>query len=100
MGTLGDVEGYLVDMQLHHVGVGMGQCDGRANASGWAYGTEEIGVLIALISRLSGPRSTLGPLPDEAVLLADASFILEPDLDQEMETLRSRRCHGATKAEC
>ena len=82
MGTLGDVQGYLVDVQLHHVGVGMGQCEGRADASGWADGAKEIGVLIALVGWLGGSCSTLGPLPDEAVLLADAGFILEPDLDR------------------
>jgi hypothetical protein len=82
MGTLGDVEGYLVDMQLHHVGVGMGQCEGRADTSGGADGAEQIRVLVALIGRLGGSCSTLRPLPDEAVLLADAGFILEPDLDR------------------
>jgi hypothetical protein len=69
-------------MQLHHVGVGMGQCEGRADTSGGADGAEQIRVLVALIGRLGGSCSTLRPLPDEAVLLADAGFILEPDLDR------------------
>jgi hypothetical protein len=82
MGTLGDVQGYLVDMQLHHVGVGMGQCESRADTAGGADGAEEIRVLVTLVGGLGGPRSTLRPLPDKAVLLADAGFILEPDLDR------------------
>lgn len=82
MGTLGDAERYLVDMQLHHVGVGMGQCEGRTDATGGADGTEQIGVLITLVGGLGGPCAAPRPLPDEAVLLADAGFILEPDLDR------------------
>jgi len=43
---------------------------------------EEIGILVALIGRLARARAALGPLPHEAVLLADASFILKPDFDR------------------
>ncbi len=81
MGILGNMEGYLVDVQLHHVGVGMWQRQRRADASRRADCTEQIGVLIALIGRLGGPRSALRPLPDKAILLADPCFVLEPDLD-------------------
>ena len=82
VGVPGDVQGYLVDMQLHHVGIGMGQCEGRADASRRADGAEQIRVLIALIGRLERPRAALRPLPDEAVLLADPRLVLEPDLDR------------------
>jgi hypothetical protein len=44
-------------------------------------GAEQIGALVALVGRLSGPRAASGPLPHEAVLLPDPGFVLEPDLD-------------------
>ena len=78
----GDLGGDLVEMELHHLGVGEGQRQRRAFAASGTDRAEEIGVLIALIGGLAGPSSALGPLPDQAVLLADAGFILEPDLDR------------------
>ncbi len=81
MGVLGDVQGYFVDMQLHHVGVGMGQCEGRTNATGGADGAEQIRVLVTLVGRLGGSCAALRPLPDEAILLADPRLVLEPDFD-------------------
>src|SRR5918994_6132590 len=41
----------------------------------------QVGALVALVGRLAGPRSAPRPLPHEAVLLADAGLVLEPDLD-------------------
>ena len=43
--------------------------------------TEQIGAFVALVGGLDGPGSTSRPLPDEAVLQADARLVLEPDLD-------------------
>jgi len=82
VGSLGDVAGDFVKMELHRLGVGERQRERRPDASGGTNGAEEIGALIALIGRLAGPRSSPGPLPHEAVLLADAGFILEPDLER------------------
>ena len=82
----GDLGGDLVEMELHHLGVGEGQRQRRAFAACRTDRAEEIGVLIALIGGLAGPRSAPRPLPDKAVLLADARFVLEPDFD--------RRCFG------
>ena len=76
MSAFGDVQGYLVDMQLHHVGVGMGQCEGCADATCGADGTKEIRVLITLIGRLGGTCAALRPLPDKAILLTDAGLVL------------------------
>lgn len=80
----GDFGGYLVEVELHHLGVGEGQRQGRALAAGGANRAEEIGVLIALVGRLPGPGSASRPLPDQAVLLADARFVLEPDFDRPL----------------
>jgi hypothetical protein len=68
-------------MELHRLGVSEGKRKRGPDASGGTNGAEEIGALIALIGRLTGARSSPGPLPHEAVFLADARFVLEPDLD-------------------
>jgi LytS/YehU family sensor histidine kinase len=47
--------------------------------SGLADGAEQIGALVALVGGLARPRSPLGALTDEAVLLTDVRFILDPD---------------------
>ena len=80
--ALGDVARDFVEVELHHVGVGIGKRQGRSDTPSWADRAEQIGVVVALIGGLSGPRSTPGPLADEAVLLADPGFILEPDFDR------------------
>ena len=69
-------------MELHHVGVGVGQHEGRPDAAGRADRAEQIGVVIALVGGLAGPRSAPGPLPNLAVLLADAGLVLKPDFDR------------------
>jgi hypothetical protein len=74
--SLGDVAGDFLEMELHRLGVGRPAASGRAN------GAEEIGAFVALIGGLARPRSASGPLPHQAVLLADARFILEPDFDR------------------
>jgi hypothetical protein len=73
--------GDLVEVELHRVGVGEGQRERGAGAAGRADGAEQVGALVALVGGLAGPRSAPGPLPHEAVLLADAGLVLEPDLD-------------------
>jgi len=67
-------------MKLHGFGVGIGQCERRTGTTRRADRTEQVGVLVALIGGLSGTRPTSGPLPDLAVFLAYAGFVLKPDL--------------------
>ena len=69
-------------MELHRLGVGVGQGERRADAAGRADGAEQIGVVVALVGRLTGPGSASGPLSDLAVLLGDAGLVLKPDLDE------------------
>jgi len=80
MRALGDMVADLVEMELHGFGIGVGQGQRGAGAPGRADGAEQVGVLVALVGRLSGTCSASGPLPDLAVLLAYAGFVLEPDL--------------------
>src|SRR6201994_4167503 len=60
----------------------MRQREGRPNAAGRADRAEQIGVVIALVGGLPRPRSAPGPLPDLAVLLADAGLVRKPDFDR------------------
>ena len=76
MCALGDVARDFVEVELHHVSVGVGQHEGRPDAAGRADRAEQIGVVIALVGGLSWPRSAPGPLPNLAVLLADAGIVL------------------------
>ena len=67
---------------LHGLAVGVGHGERRAGAARRADGAEQVGALVALIGGLAGARAAPRPLPHEAVLLADAGFVLEPDLDR------------------
>jgi hypothetical protein len=71
-----DATSDFVDVHLHRLGVGIGQCERRADAARWADGSEQIGVFIPLIGWLTRPRSAPCPLANLAVLLADARFVL------------------------
>ena len=81
-GALGDVARDFVEVKLHHVGVGIGQRQGRPDPSRWADCAEQIGVVIALVGGLPWPRSAPGPLPNESILLADPGLVLKPYLDR------------------
>ena len=82
MGAHSNIARDFVEVKLHHVGVGVGQRQRRSDAPGWTDRAEQIGVVVTLVGGLPWPRSASGPLPDKAVLLADPSFILEPDFDR------------------
>ena len=81
VGAPGDMQGYLVEMTLHGVGVRKGQRQRRADAARRADGAEQVGALVTLIGGLGRPRAAAGPLSDKAILLADPRLVLEPDLD-------------------
>ena len=82
MGALGDVARDFVEVELHHVSVGVGQHEGRPDAPRWADRAEQIGVVIALVGGLPWPRPAPGPLPNLAVLLADAGLVFKPDFNR------------------
>jgi hypothetical protein len=70
--------GDLIEMHLHGLSVGIWHGNRCASSTCRTYGAKEIGILIALIGRLAGPRSTPAPLADDAILLTDAGLVLEP----------------------
>jgi hypothetical protein len=69
-------------VELHHISVGVGQHEGRPDAPRWADRAEQIGVVIALVGGLPWPRPAPGPLPNLAVLLADAGLVFKPDFNR------------------
>jgi hypothetical protein len=70
------MQGYLVEVTLHGVGVGEWKRKRRAHAACRADGAEQVGALVALVGRLDRPGAAPRPLSEKAVLLAYASFIL------------------------
>ena len=82
VGALSDVARDFVEVELHHVSVGVRQRQGRPDAAGRADRAEQIGVVVALVGGLPWPRSPPGPLPNLAILLADAGLVLKPDFDR------------------
>jgi hypothetical protein len=79
VGALGDAKRDFVEVELDHGSVGVRKHEGRPDAAGRADRAEQIGVVVAPVGRLPWPRSASGPLPDKAVLLADAGLVLKPD---------------------
>ncbi len=55
VGAPGDMAGYLIEMQLHGLSVGVWHGNSCPGSSCRTYGAKEIGILIALIGRLAGP---------------------------------------------
>ena len=73
---LATTTGDLVEVELHGLGVGVGQRQRRAGAARRADRAEQVGALVALVGRLARPRPAPRPLPHEPVLLADAGLVL------------------------
>jgi len=82
MGAHGDITRDFVEVELHHVSVGVRQREGRSDAASRADCAEQIGVVVALVRGLARARPAPGPLPNLAVLLADAGLVLKPDFDR------------------
>jgi len=66
-------------VQVHRFGVAVRQDQGRALALFWADGTEDVGGGGALVAGRAGTGTALGPAAGDLVLLANTSFICEPD---------------------
>src|SRR4051794_41537846 len=82
VGAAPDAARDLDEVELHRLAVGVGHGERRAGAARRADGAEQVGAFVALIGGLAWARAAPRPLPHEAVLLADAGFVLEPDLDR------------------
>ena len=80
MGPRRDGEGYFGEVQRHGFGVAEGQDEPGSLAKFGADCAEDIGRLRPLVLRRREPCPAPRPTPRDLVLLADAGFVLEPDL--------------------
>ena len=71
----------LGEMRRHRPGVGIGHDQPGTLAELRADGAEEVGPFGALVVRRPGTGAAPRPAAGDQVLLADAGFVLEPDLD-------------------
>src|SRR5829696_6864107 len=69
----------LLEVELHGLGVGVGHGKRRAGCARRTDGAKQGGALVALVGGLARARAAPRPLAHEAVLLADAGLVLEPD---------------------
>ena len=76
VGAVCDMARDFVEVELHRLGVGVGQGERGADAAGGADRAEQVGVVVALVGRLARPCPASGPLSNLAVLLADAGLVL------------------------
>ena len=77
-----DMAADLNQMQVHRLGIGLGQDKGGAGAARRTDRAEDVGPVIALIARRRRPGALFRPDVGQAALLADACFILPPELDR------------------
>jgi len=82
MGSWLHIKRDLLQMQLHGLGVAKWQNETGRLAERGADRAEDIGGGSSLILQGEGARAALGPAPRDLVLLADASFVLEPQFER------------------
>lgn len=73
MGALFDMATDLVDMELHGFSIGKRQCESRPGTTCRADGAEQVGALVALVSRLAGPHVPSRHKPTQ-IMHATAGF--------------------------
>ena len=69
----------LREVQVHRLGVAGRQDQGCTLTLFWADGAEDVGGSGALVAGRTWARAALRPAAGDLVLLADTSFICEPD---------------------
>ncbi len=77
-----DGERDFLEMQRHRLGVAKGHDETGRLAERRTNGAEDIGRGGSLISQGERARSAFGPASRDLVLLADAGFVLEPQLER------------------
>ena len=80
VGLFGNRATDLFEMKVHGFGIGERQHQGRAGIAGRADGAEQVGGFVTLICGLAWPGALSGPDAGAAILLADARFVLKPNL--------------------
>jgi hypothetical protein len=82
VGSWLDVKRDLLKMQLHRLGVAKWQNQTGRLAKRGTDGAEDIGRGGSLIFQGKRSRAAFGPAPRDLVLLTDAGFVLEPQLER------------------
>lgn len=77
-----DLAADLGQMQGERFGVGPGQDQRRGGGARRADRAEDVSPFVTPVARAARSASTPGPYPGQRSLLADAGFVLEPDLDR------------------
>ena len=80
VGLFGNRATDLFEMKVHGFGIGERQHQGRTGIAGRADGAEQVGGFVTLICGLAWPGALSGPDAGSAILLADARFVLKPNL--------------------
>jgi hypothetical protein len=93
VGALGYAARHFVEVELHRLGVSIGQCQPRPDVAGRAGRAEQIGVVIALIGGLPGPRSAptaelgrCGPRPQTRFRSASSRAVLRDEPSAHAES--------------
>jgi hypothetical protein len=93
-----DVAFDLGEVQVHRFGIGLRQHETRPGAARGTDGTEQIGPVVTLVARRGRPAAARGPDAGQRALLADAGFVLPPDLDRLAACVRRDAvCHQIGK---
>ena len=82
MGSRGDLQSDLAELELHGGGVGLLAGPGRAHPALGTDGPEQIGATGPQVGDLAGPRPGLASDPRAVGLLTDPHLVLEPGLDR------------------
>ncbi len=82
VGALCDGFADFGEVQVEGVRIGARQHQGGAGPARRTGGVEDMGPVVAPVARRARPRALSGPDPGQRALLADAGFVLEPDLDR------------------
>ena len=93
VGTGRDHLGDLRQVQVHRLGVASRQDQGCTLALLWTDGAEDVGGSGTLITGRAWTGAAFGPPAGDLVLLANTSFVLEPDFYLvDIDRLRARDC--------
>ena len=86
-----DAAADLGEVQVHGLGIDVGEDQRRSEVACGADGAEQIGPIVTLVAGRSGPTAALCPDAGQRALLANPGFVLPPQFDR----LVARVCRDA-----